>query len=108
LKRDNLLIKLMREQYEKHICSRLLEINVSAAGGKILIDAGLEVTDIKTGEKFTVQSVQKHSDGDVLISLIHPESVSGPITNQGNHTIVSPGQKPQVYNLEQFEKKFKV
>jgi hypothetical protein len=98
----------MREQYEQQIYSRLLEIDVSAAGGKILVDAGLEVTDVKTGEKFTIQSVHRQNDGDVLISLIPPESVSGPITAHGQNTIVSPGQKPHVYNLNDFEKKFKV
>ena len=107
MSKNKKLIRLMREQYESHVYSRLLEMDVTAAGGKILLDAGLEVTDVKTGEKFTVQSVQKNGD-KVTVSLISPENVTGPITSHGQQTIVSPGQNPHMYDIDDFEKKFKV
>jgi len=104
---DKELVQLMREQYERRLYTTLLEMDAVAAGGKVLIDAGLEVTNVKTGEKLTVQSVQK--DGDrVTVSLISPENVAGPITSAGGSTVVSPGQSPQVYSLEDFERHFKV
>jgi hypothetical protein len=82
-------------------------MDVTAAGGKLLIDAGLEVTHIKSGEKFTVQGVQKNGN-EVTVSLISPENMTGPITSTGGATVVSPGQSPQVYTLDEFEKNFKV
>lgn len=104
---DRGLIQLMKEQYERQLYTTLLEMDAVAAGGKILIDAGLEVTNVKTNEKFTVQSVQK--DGDkVTVSLVSPENVTGPITSAGGSTVVSPGQPPQVYSIEDFERHFKV
>jgi hypothetical protein len=101
------IINLMREQYESHLYSTLLEMDVTAAGGKLLIDAGLEVTNVKTKEKLTVQSVNKRG-GDITVSLVSPENVTGPITSTDGETIVSPGQSPQVYTLDEFEKNFKV
>jgi hypothetical protein len=97
----------MREQYESHLYSTLLEMDVTTAGGKILIDAGLEVTNVKTGEKLTVQGVHKNGK-DVVVSLVSPENITGPITSDSGDTVVSPGQRPQTYSLEEFEKKFKV
>lgn len=82
-------------------------MEVVGKGGKVLLDAGLEVTDTRTREKLTVQSVQKNGN-DVTISLISPENITGPITSQDGTTIVSPGQSPQVYSLEEFEKHFEV
>lgn len=106
-KSDRNLIQIMREQYERQLYTTLLEMDATAAGGKVLIDTGLEVTNVQTGEKLTVQSVQK--DGDkVTVSLISPENVTGPITSADGTTIVSPGQPPQVFDLKDFEKKFKV
>jgi len=101
------IINLIREQYEQVIYSTLLEMDVVSSGGKILIDAGLEVTNVKTGEKFTIQSVQKHGK-HVTVSLVSPENVTGPITSAGGSTVVSPGQHPQIYDIEDFEKNFKV
>jgi hypothetical protein len=101
------IINLIREQYEQIIYSTLLEMDVMSSGGKVLIDAGLEVTNIKTGEKFTIQSVQKNGN-HVTVSLVSPENVTGPITSAGGSTVVSPGQRPQIYDIEDFEKKFKV
>jgi hypothetical protein len=106
MRQDRKLINLIREQYEHQVYSALLEMEVTTSGGKILLDAGLEVTD-KDGNKLTVQSVQKNGN-DVTISLVSPENITGPITSSGGETIVSPGQHPQVYSLEEFEKKFKV
>ena len=106
-KSDIKIIKLIREQYERQLYATLLEMDVTAAGGQLLIDAGLEVTNVKTGEKLTVQSVQK--DGkNVTVSLVSPENITGPITSSGGSTVVSPGQVPQVFSLEEFEKNFKV
>jgi hypothetical protein len=107
MRQNRQLINLIREQYERQVYSTLLEMEVTASGGKILLDAGLEVTDVKTGEKLTVQSVQKNGK-DVTVSLVSPENITGPITSSGGTTLVSPGQPPQVYSLEEFEKKFKV
>jgi hypothetical protein len=104
---DTKIIRLFREQYERHLYSRLVEMDVTTSGGKLLLDAGLEVKNIKTGEKFTVQSVQKNGS-DITVSLISPENVTGPITSDSGTTVVSPGQPPQVYSLEEFEKNFKV
>ena len=101
------LLRLMKEQYENQVYSRLIEMDVTASGGKILLDAGLEVTDVKTGEKFTVQSVQKNGE-KVTVSLISPENITGPITSAGQDTVVPPGQNPHVYDIGDFEKKFKV
>lgn len=104
---DRKIIKMMREQYENHLYSTLLEMDVTTAGGKILIDAGLEVTNVKTGEKLTVKGVHKNGK-DVTVSLVSPENITGPITSETGETIVSPGQSAQTYSLEEFEKNFKV
>lgn len=104
---DRKIIKLIREEYERQLYSALLEMDVMTSGGKVLIDAGLEVTNVKTKEKFTVQSVQKNGS-DVTVSLVSAPNITGPITSDGGTTVVSPGQSPQVYNLEDFEKNFKV
>ena len=106
-KSNNKLIRLMREQYERQLYSTLLEMDAVAAGGRVLVDAGLEVTNLKTGEKLTVQSVQKTGD-KVTVSLISPENVTGPITSTDGSTVVSPGQAPQIYDLDDFEKNFKI
>ncbi len=103
---DKYLIKMIREQYEHRIYATLLEMEIVGKGGKILLDAGLEVTN-KKGEKFTVQSVQK-TGKEVTISLISPENVTGPITSGDGTTQVSPGQQPLIYSLEDFEKNFEV
>lgn len=106
-KSQDKIIRLMKEQYERQLYSTLLEVDAVTSGGKILVDAGLEVTNMKTGEKLTVQSVQK--DGDkVTVSLVSPENITGPITSTGGATVVSPGQPPQIYTLDQFEKNFKI
>lgn len=104
---DKKIISMMRESFENRIYSTLLEMEVVGAGGKIRVDAGLEVTDVKTGEKFTVQSVQKNGK-DVIVNLISPENITGPITSSGAQTLVSPGQNSHSYSIEEFEKKFKV
>ncbi len=104
---DKKIIQLMRESYEQRVFSTLLEMEVIGSGGKIRIDAGLEVTDMKTGEKYTVQSVQKNGS-DVMVNLISPENITGPITSDGAQTLVSPGQNSHSYSIEDFEKKFKV
>jgi hypothetical protein len=98
---------MIRESYEQQIYSTLLEMDVTTAGGKILVDAGLEVTEIKTGKKFTVQSVQKNGN-DVIVNLISPENIAGPITSVGSSTSVSPGQPSHSCSIEEFEKKYKV
>jgi hypothetical protein len=104
---DRKIIRMIREQYENKLYSTLLEMDITTSGGKLLLDAGLEVTHVSTGEKFTVQSVQKNGR-DVTVSLISPENITGPITSDGGSTVVSPGQPPQLYSLEEFEKNFKV
>jgi len=104
---DKKIIRLMRESYEQRIYTTLLEMEVIGSGGKVRIDAGLEVTDVKTGEKFTVQSVQKNGS-DITVNLISPENITGPITSNGAQTLVSPGQNSHSYSIEDFEKKFKV
>jgi hypothetical protein len=104
---DRKIINIMRESFEDRIYSTLLEMEVIGAGGKIRIDAGLEVTDIDTGEKFTVQSVQQNGS-DFTVNLISPENITGPITSSGAQTLVSPGQNSHSYSIDDFEKKFKV
>jgi len=104
---DRKIIKMMRESFEDRVYSTLLEMEVIGAGGTIRIDAGLEVTDVKTGEKFTVQSVQKNGS-DITVNLVSPENITGPITSNGTQTLVSPGQNSHSYSIEDFEKKFKV
>lgn len=106
-KSDEKIIRLMREQYEHQLYSTLLEMDAVASGGKVLIDAGLEVTNVRTGEKLTVQSVQKDGN-NVTVSLVSPDNITGPITSTAGSTIVSPGQAPQIYSLDDFEKNFKV
>jgi hypothetical protein len=106
-KSEKKIIDLIREQYENIIYSTLLEMDATAAGGKILVDAGLEVTNIKTGEKFTIQSVQKNGS-NVTVSIISPENITGPITSGNGTTVVAAGQHPQIYSIEDFEKNFKV
>jgi hypothetical protein len=102
------VIGLIREQFESRLFSTLLEMDVIGAGGKVMVDAGLEVTNKKTKQKFTVQSVSKDEGGAVKVSLISPENVTGPITSTAGQTIVSPGQSPQVYTIDEFERDFEV
>ena len=104
---DKKIIELMREQYEHQLYSTLIEMEVMSSNGDLLLDAGLEVTHVDTGEKYTVQSVQQDGN-DVKISLISPQNVTGPITANGGSTVVSPGTPPQIYSLDKFQKKFKV
>jgi len=106
-KSERSVIRMIRENYEQQIYSTLLEMDVTAAGGKILVDAGLEVTEISTGKKFTVQSVQKNGK-DVIVNLISPENIAGPITSINAVTNVSPGQPAHACSIEEFEKKYKV
>lgn len=101
------IIRMIREQYEHSLYTTLLEMDAVASGGKVIVDAGLEVKNKRTGEKFTVQSVQK--DGDkVTVSLVPPDSITGPITSNAGATVVSPGQTSQIYSIEDFETKFEV
>ena len=102
------IIGLLREQFESRLFSTLLEMDVTGAGGKILVDAGLEVTNKKTKQKFTVQGVSKSEDGTMKIGLISPENITGPITSAAGQTVVSPNQSPQVYTIEEFERDFEV
>jgi hypothetical protein len=106
MNRDKHLINLIREQYEYRIYTTLLEMEVVGKGGKIILDAGIEVKN-KDGKKFTVQSVQKDGD-EVTISLISPENVTGPIISTNGMTQVSPGQPPQIYSLKDFEANFEL
>jgi hypothetical protein len=104
---DKKIIQLMRESYEQRVFTTLLEMEVIGSDGEVLIDAGLEVTHVKTNKKFTVQSVQKNGK-DITVNLISPENITGPITSNGAQTLVSPGQNAHSYSIEDFEKKFKV
>lgn len=107
MNRDKHLINLIREQYEYRIYTTLLEMEVVGKGGKIILDAGIEVKDKKEGKAFTVQFVQKVGD-EVMISLIPSENITGPITSANGMTLVPSDLPPQKYSLKDFEANFKL
>lgn len=101
------IIELIREQYEERIYTTLLEMETVGHGGKILIDAGLEVTN-KEGEKFTVKSVQKNGDDPITVYLVPSTGIAGPITSINGATEVPSDQTPQVYSIEKFNQNFDI
>ena len=102
------IIKLMREQYESIVYKALIESEIKET--QIMDAAGLEVTRKrdsnggKKGDKCTIHSVERRADGKVVVRLISPENISGPITMQS----LNMNQPTQEYTLEDFESNFEV
>lgn len=102
------VIKVLREQYESLVYSTLIETELKEK--EIMDAAGLEVTRTrdgnggKKGDKCTIHSVEKRTDGRVVVRLISPENIVAPITTQATN----PNQPTQEYTLEDFERNFEV
>ena len=104
-KSEKKFIDLIREQYEDLIYTTLLEMDVAMKDGKALVSPGLEIKNKKTGQKFTIQSVQGEGP-DLTISLIPSDGITGPITSAGNQVIVPSNQVAQVYTLAEIQNNF--
>jgi len=102
---DRKIIKLIREQYENRIYTALLEMDVTMNNGKALVSPGLEIKNKKTGQKFTIHSVQDNESG-LTVSLIPSDGIAGPITSVGNEVVVPSSQAPHVYTLKDIEDNF--
>jgi hypothetical protein len=100
--------RMLREQYESKVYSVLIETELKEK--EIMDAAGLEVTRKrdgnggKKGDKCTIHSVEKRADGRVVVRLISPENITGPITMQS----IGASQPTQEYTLEDFESNFEV
>lgn len=102
------VIRIMREQYESIIYTTLIESELKER--EIMDAAGLEVTRSKDGsggkkgDKFTIHSVERRANNQVIVRLISPENVTGPITSAPADV----NQPTQEYTLEEFESNFDI